>query len=299
MENNCSFVSSRGILKSCTIHSPNPQSSQNHDTEYLDVMVQRENMSIYVCSDLLRKFVSIYLPKIKVPFYLVSGDSDLEIPKDVLNEDEFKKLIKNDKLICWYAQNMTIPDFPKIKNIPIGLDYHTINSAPNHWWKMHTEGHTPEEQEKLLNSISLTINKDQERDWKIFCNIHLSLDKDKYKQRITSLGKIPPHLLVKTPQHLSRSQTWQKNTEYAFVLSACGDGFDCHRTWEALCLGAIPIVSLPRFKRLFEDLPVLNVNNWEDVTEDLLKKTIKDFKERSFNMDKLKLSYWVNQFSPK
>ena len=62
-EANCDFICSRGILKSCTFHSPNPRSSCNNDFNYLGNMIRDEKMydkmSIYVCSD-YQKFV-IYL----------------------------------------------------------------------------------------------------------------------------------------------------------------------------------------------------------------------------------------------
>jgi hypothetical protein len=70
---------------------------------------------------------------------------------------------------------------------------------------------------------------------------------------------------------------------------------DCHRTWETLCLGAIPIVKAPNFTKLFEDLPVLIVNNWSDINQELLDRTINNFKSKNFNYKKLKLSYWINK----
>ena len=48
------------------------------------------------------------------------------------------------------------------------------------------------------------------------------------------------------------------------------------------------------FNNLFNDLPVLIVKKWEDITEELLDNTINDFKKREFNYDKLTLNYWVN-----
>ena len=84
-------------------------------------------------------------------------------------------------------------------------------------------------------------------------------------------------------------------SKYAFVLSPFGNGMDCHRTWEALCLGCIPIVCAPNFTKLFEELPVLNVNDWREVTEELLASTIIKFKNSTFNLDKLLLSNWVKQ----
>ena len=84
---------------------------------------------------------------------------------------------------------------------------------------------------------------------------------------------------------------------YSFVLSPFGNGYDCHRTWEALCLGAIPIVRAKQFKHLFADLPVLNVDEWSDVTPELLQETIRQFKHiyKNFNFDKLTLKYWTDQ----
>jgi hypothetical protein len=83
-------------------------------------------------------------------------------------------------------------------------------------------------------------------------------------------------------------------TKYAFVLSPHGNGLDCHRTWEALILGCIPIVKRSLLDSLYEDLPVLIVYNWFNVNESLLNSTIKKFKSKVFNYNKLKLEYWIN-----
>jgi hypothetical protein len=79
-------------------------------------------------------------------------------------------------------------------------------------------------------------------------------------------------------------------------LSPPGGGLDCHRTWEALILGCIPIVkrfNIP-LENVYADLPVLIVDDWEDVTEELLVSTIKDFNSRTFDYNKLTLKYWVD-----
>jgi hypothetical protein len=72
---------------------------------------------------------------------------------------------------------------------------------------------------------------------------------------------------------------------------------DCHRTWEALALGCIPIVRSSGMNALFDELPVLIVNKWSEVTRELLDNTIEKFKERTFNYDKLKLQYWVDKIN--
>jgi hypothetical protein len=72
---------------------------------------------------------------------------------------------------------------------------------------------------------------------------------------------------------------------------------DCHRTWEALVLGAIPIVRGHQFDELFADLPVLIVDEWKDVTAELLTATLEAFKERSFKKECLELAYWKKQIA--
>ena len=41
--------------------------------------------------------------------------------------------------------------------------------------------------------------------------------------------------------------------KYKFILSPSGAGPDCHRTWEALYMGCIPIVISSSIKELYED----------------------------------------------
>ena len=44
---------------------------------------------------------------------------------------------------------------------------------------------------------------------------------------------------------------------------------------------------------IYEDLPVLLVDEWTDINESLLNKTLDEFKDKQFNYDKLKMDYWV------
>ena len=57
-----------------------------------------------------------------------------------------------------------------------------------------------------------------------------------------------------------------------FVLCPSGLGWDTYRLWEALSLGAIPIVEdSPGWIRVLDDLPVVIVQTFEDVTPQLLE----------------------------
>jgi hypothetical protein len=56
-----------------------------------------------------------------------------------------------------------------------------------------------------------------------------------------------------------------------FVLSPPGNGPDCHRTWEAIYSGAIPIVKRDFWPFKTLSLPVLVVNDWNEVPEKITK----------------------------
>jgi hypothetical protein len=115
--------------------------------------------------------------------------------------------------------------------------------------------------------------------------------------RQEAVSKINKELVYYEPIKVQRLQSWKKQSEYAFVISPHGNGLDCHRTWEALCLGCIPIVKTSKIDKLYEDLPVLIVNDWVDITTNLLEETITEFKNKNFNYNKLTLKYWIDMIN--
>ena len=58
---------------------------------------------------------------------------------------------------------------------------------------------------------------------------------------------------------------------HRFVLSPQGNGIDCHRHWEAMYLGAIPIIKRHPAMSWFYDYPALFVDEWDDITGDILE----------------------------
>ena len=101
------------------------------------------------------------------------------------------------------------------------------------------------------------------------------------------------------PTRVNRNNSFENQIKYAFVVSPFGNGLDCHRTWEALALGCIPIIMTSGLDSLYDDLPVLIVKDWSDVTEEMLMKVVNEFKGKHekglFNYDKITLKYWVDK----
>ena len=79
-----------------------------------------------------------------------------------------------------------------------------------------------------------------------------------------------------------------------FVFCPRGNGIDTHRLWEALYMGSYPIVKYENTHQLFTDLPILFIKDWNDIDEDFLNRKYEEFNNTNWNLDKLKLSYWLD-----
>ena len=295
-ENNRKYVCSRGILKSCHIHSQQPISSIRQLIMY-DFSKCKNGSTFYICSSAIKHFISLVLPQLPFKIVLVTGDCDETCWTDLfLSEKDFKSFIENDKIIHWFSQNC-IAKHPKISQMPIGLDYHTMTNHHPKWGPKLN----PAEQENVLLSI---INNREfkpfwEREIKCYSNFHFFMTTKYGYDRIDAFNTIPKNLVYYEPEHLLREQSWIKQSQYSFVISPHGGGLDCHRTWEALVLGCIPIVKTSELDSLYTDLPVLIVKEWSDVNEQLLHNTVNEFKNKQFNYDRLLLSYWVKLINDK
>lgn len=300
---NTYFVSSRGILHSCDVR-PNEPKSGSTDIAYLgnlektwnslqdDFMANRRAKppaSIYVCTDALPHFSADVLPKIQWKFNLVSGDSDTGVCPEIQG-DVFFSIINSPYLNGWFAQNKKI-SFDKLFSLPIGLDFHTLWSDPLAFGGGPL---LPSSQESQLRSAFGNSPPAGERTLKMYCNWHFQLNRG---DRLDCLTAIDKSLCYFEEHFCNRYQTWRNQSNYAFILSPEGGGLDCHRTWEALALGCIPIVKRSAFSDVFQDLPVLIVDDWGDINLQMLWDTLILYENAELYKQKLTLQYWVSKLS--
>ena len=333
-DNHCNYINIRGLLKSCDIHSLTPVSSIHdligYDFDFDFTTLQDNNnnhndnqkinnktpiiYTIYICNSAISKFADKLkndkaFKTLNCRFIVVSGDSDDTCPYDLFENDiEFKEFLDNDKIIHWYSQNCVQSQHKKLSQIPIGLAYHHLHNED-----IEQEAKkivSPMKQEALLDSI---IYNQQSKKmnmpfWKrdLKCYINFNFEKNYMRSRFgydryEAITKIPKHLTFSEKEEVPRTVSWHTQAKFAFVVSPFGNGYDCHRTWEALILGCIPIVKTSGLDSLYDDLPVLIVQDWTDITEKLLMSVITDFKKKhekgKFNYDKLTLNYWMSKIN--
>jgi hypothetical protein len=237
------------------------------------------------------------LPTIKTPFKLITNNSDATLPYDFQNDCD--TILNNQYLVHWFSQNWAI-QHPKVTRIPIGLDYHSLRPTKQKrliWeqpernaWGIKKQ---PIEQEHELLHIRHNSRPFWERQIQAYANFQFLMTTRYGKSdRPDALNTIPKDLVFYEPIKATRDICWKNMVQYAFVISPHGNGLDCHRTWEALALGCIPVVKSSGIDRLFDNLPVWIVQDWKEVRFENMKQKIEEFKNKSLDYEKLNLSYW-------
>ncbi len=287
-EAKCNFVSSRGLLKSCDFHKNRPRSSSDKLVS-VSTSDLKSGDSIYVTTDALNRFKAELLPRISSPFVLVSGDSVKGVNPTLLGQETIEAILASPYLIKWFAQNL-IHTHDKQVNMPLGLDYHTRTKTLRHHWGGFQ---TPLMQETDLIRIARNASDLENREVLGYCNWHFAPDRG---TRRDCLDQIENSAAFFEPSPISRDRSWQTNAKMLFTISPTGAGMDCHRTWEAIILGTIPIVDKSELSPLFANLPVIEVDDWSIVTADFLKEQGEKALENQFDFGPLFLGYWKTLF---
>lgn len=76
---------------------------------------------------------------------------------------------------------------------------------------------------------------------------------------------------------LSIETLYRHKIKYAFTISPHGMGLDCHRTWEDLILGCIVVVKTSSLDPLYQGLPVVIVDDWDEINEENTRKWLHMF----------------------
>ncbi|CAF0722340.1 unnamed protein product [Adineta steineri] len=127
-------------------------------------------------------------------------------------------------------------------------------------------------------------------------NCHLG-DKEKWKKSKT-FTCIPQGISQWLDQHsIDQWRYYLHIARSKYVLSPPGNGMDCYRTWEALYIGSIPTVMNTSINSIFQQLPVLIINNYEDLTFRLLKDFYNTTIYQKYDHRRLYIRYWQNQIN--
>ena len=228
---------------------------------------------IFVKADKLSIFFAQTFPSIPQPFVLISHNSDVSAPL------EHQQYLSNPKILMWYASNPSHKNLEKLVAIPIGLS--------NTRW-----------QQGNLDNITYAL-KYHRKAWSqrtslLYVNFSPQSNRAQRDEAFHQATTIPQAQIIR---HRISFQTYLEhigNTK--FVLSPPGNGLDCHRTWESLLMGAVPIVLTSGLDPLFSKTRSVIVDSWSNVTEKFLLSL--NFSPNDHLLpDVLYAEYWRERFS--
>lgn len=232
----------------------------------------RAGDTIFVEFDCLEEFAREFLPRLQNKVILVTANygyrADSPLP------GPYAYLQYSDKIIAWFVQNIDQAPTEKLIPMPIGL-------ASNYW---------PHGDQRLLDvEIPLALEK-RERDHFIYLNFSQSPERAPCTAHFEAMG-------VERRARKTYEAYLKDLADSVFVVSPPGGGIDCHRTWEALLMGAYPIVLSTTLDPLFADLPVVIVKNWEEVSFEFLQKEKQRLDAKSWPREKLYSPYWFDRIA--
>ena len=195
----------------------------------------------------LNDFLNV-MKYMKNPFILVSHNSDENITI------RYSNILEHPKLVYWYAQNVLM-EHEKLTTLPIGI--------ANSMW--------PHGNLTIIENIIKSQNTKQ-NDFYFYFNINTnrtvrSICKEKLEKKGLLFDQHP----------LSFENYLQKLSQYKYAICPPGNGIDCHRLWECLYLGVIPILLRSIFsEKISKSFQVVLLDDWDDFNaQELLEKYTK------------------------
>ena len=81
--------------------------------------------------------------------------------------------------------------------------------------------------------------------------------------------------------------------KYKFIVSPEGNGIDCHRHYEALIAGCIPIVEYnDHIQEKYKGCPILYTNDYTEITEEYLLQKYNEMLDTEYDFSRLMLDYY-------
>jgi len=209
---------------------------------HLDRLEQWNNPPIIFCyTHRLGEFLS-KLSLLQNEFILVTHNSDGNITEAYL------PLLESPKLRFWHAQNVMIKH-AKLGGIPIGI--------ANSMW--------PHGNQEILHSV---IEKRIQKVNSVYFQFSIGTNRAERQKCYDALKHLPWQ-----PSRDFRSYLETLAT-HRYAICPPGNGIDCHRVWECLYLGVIPILLRSVFtERVQTRFPCILLDRWTDFNEGDLSYT--------------------------
>jgi hypothetical protein len=239
-----------------------------------DVERLRQNDTIFVAFVKLREFTEDFLPFIEQDFVLITTRCLVSNVYPDWVHEVAGPLVNHPRLLHWFSTNIGnytggAQNHPKVSPFPLGFKSRMPGARPGHRIPI------PIFRQIFLETLHTT---DEEKTTKVFASF---IRRHNPKRASIPSGGILPY------QDYLRALGRSK-----YVLSPDGDHPDCHRHYEAIGMGAIPITELdPFLYRHLKEAPAIFANtNW-NLTD--LEATLPSSVSHDVNRNLVFEEYWM------
>jgi hypothetical protein len=161
-------------------------------------------------------------------------------------DEKFEKFI-DDKIIHWFAENLTVQNNKNFSALPLGLENKKyIKNGETRSYKKIGQTVKIQKNKMVLCSFATQTNKGERQSLYNIALENNCIDIDVYKNHRIYIEKL---------------------SKYKFNLCPSGAGLDTHRFWESLIVKTIPIVKANNLVKNFEshNIPMLVVEDWSEL----------------------------------
>lgn len=252
----------------CTI--PNPDDYYNYPNTFSKEAVEAFN-GVPIIYTLTGNVASLFKELQKVNKQVIVITHSADVPADKTLYDTMPETV-----IKWFAQNVTHVG-EKLHGLPIGIEN-----------PQRISFHHQDKQAKLLAKMA------EPRPYKnlLYLNCSVWTRRDERTECYKQLAGKPWVTTVTNPNIFDFDGYIDNIHGHKFVACPRENGIDTHRTWESLYLEAIPIERESVANSFWKNLPILFVNEWSEVTEELLHHTFDKIMKMEWNLEKLEFPYW-------
>jgi hypothetical protein len=216
-------------------------------------------------TDYVVKFLNIFYKFLSNDVILITHCSDYGI------FDMHHNILDLPKIKAWYGMNCHT-NHPKLFSIPIGMT--TCDKAHGNM--------------DLLNKIVEEKNKKNNLLY-VNCDVRSNPLK---RKAIIDLMKEKGYTTIIGEKPLSQDEYWRHLASSKFVISPPGNGVDCHRIWESIYLGTIPIVERHSVLKDFKNMPILFIDDWNVINDTYLNLKYNEMKDKVYDTSKCYMKYW-------
>ena len=255
----------------------------------------------------IKRFL-VQLDDLSAPVVLVTHNGDLSMPdvdshmpyEPAWPRVGFSRFLEHPNLAAWFASNCYWEGYPaglprpvKLTCVPIGIE-NRYNAQPGHNVTKHSTLSQQATELQRLHTTPWHPTPWHSLPFYLGTSQALMVDVEEHPLKpecalaLAALGG-KPWVTRWSGEH----DNWAAAVRsHRFMLCPAGHGQDTHRTWRALLLGAVPVLKTSAMDSMYDGLPVVIVQNWMDVTLELLQREWDRLRTQPFHMDRVLWPYW-------